>query len=137
MENFIYQWIRPILFLSSKLRMSVTKNLSKKSPFLRQNQYFRHWVNKNAPLSIRLCEAVISAQRNPVEIRGYTLAFAASAFKTQPNALAEDLLKKMPSIEIERDGTIRAKGEDVKQILITLFTPQKLSAQHKVFPYST
>jgi hypothetical protein len=70
------------------------------------------------PLSIRLGEAVISAQRNPVEIRGDTLAFAASAFKTQPNALAEDLLKKMPSIEIERDGTIRAKGEDVKQILV-------------------
>jgi hypothetical protein len=73
---------------------------------------------KMTPLSIRLGEAVISAQRNPVEIRGDTLAFAASAFKTQPNALAEDLLKKMPSIEIERDGTIRAKGEDVKQIMV-------------------
>ena len=47
---------------------------------------------KMTPLSIRLAEAVISAQRNPVEIRGDTLAFAASAFKTQPNALAEDLL---------------------------------------------
>ena len=73
---------------------------------------------KMTPLSIRLAEAVISAQRNPVEIRGDTLAFAASAFKTQPNALAEDLLKKMPSIEIERDGSIKAKGEEVKQILV-------------------
>lgn len=73
---------------------------------------------KMTPLSIRLAEAVVSAQRNPVEIRGDTLAFAASAFKTQPNALAEDLLKKMPSIEIERDGSIKAKGEEVKQILV-------------------
>ena len=73
---------------------------------------------KMIPLSIRLAEAIVSAQRNPVDIRGDTLAFAASAFKTQPNALAEDLLKKMPSIEIERDGTIKAKGEDVKQILV-------------------
>jgi hypothetical protein len=73
---------------------------------------------KMTPLSIRLAEAVISAQRNPVEIRGDTLAFAASAFKTQPNAMAEDLLKKMPSIEIERDGSIKAKGEEVKQILV-------------------
>ena len=73
---------------------------------------------KMTPLSIKLAEAVILAQRNPVEIRGDTLAFAAAAFKTQPNALAEDLLKKMPSIEIERDGSIKAKGEEVKQILV-------------------
>ena len=73
---------------------------------------------KMTPLSINLNEAVVSAQRNPVDIRGDTLAFAASAFKTQPNALAEDLLKKMPSIEIERDGSIKAKGEEVKQILV-------------------
>ena len=73
---------------------------------------------KMTPLSIRLSEAVVTAQRNPVEVRGDTLAFAASAFKTQPNALAEDLLKKMPSIEIERDGSIKAKGETVKQILV-------------------
>ncbi len=73
---------------------------------------------KMIPLSIKLAEAVVSAQRNPVEIRGDTLAFAASAFKTQPNALAEDLLKKMPFIEVERDGSIKAKGEEVKQILV-------------------
>lgn len=70
------------------------------------------------PLSNVLSEAVIIGQRDPIQVNGDTTSFTASAFRTQPNAVAEDLIKKLPSVEIEKNGTIRAKGETVKQVLV-------------------
>ncbi len=70
------------------------------------------------PFSTQLEEAVVVAQRDPIQMREDTVQFSASDYKTQPNAMAGELLKKMPGVELERDGTIRAKGESVKQILV-------------------
>ena len=70
------------------------------------------------PLSKMLDEAVISAERDPVKIKGDTLEFNASSFKTQPNATAEELLKKLPGVEVEKDGTVKAQGEQVQQIYV-------------------
>jgi hypothetical protein len=68
--------------------------------------------------NVALSTAVVSAQREPVRILGDTTEFAASAYKVQPNAPSEDLLKKMPDVEVNRDGTVKARGETVKQVLI-------------------
>lgn len=46
-----------------------------------------------------------------------TLQFNASSFKTNPDASAEDLTRKVPGIVIE-NGRIQAQGEDVKEILV-------------------
>lgn len=70
------------------------------------------------PLSKTLSEAVIIAQREPVKIKGDTMAFDAKAFATQPNDVAADIVKKLPGVEIEKDGTIQAQGEQVRQILV-------------------
>ncbi|TXK31172.1 outer membrane beta-barrel protein [Pontibacter qinzhouensis] len=51
------------------------------------------------------------------EQMGDTTQFNAAAFKTNPNASAEDLVQKMPGISIE-DGKIQAQGEDVMEILV-------------------
>ncbi|MFT2009832.1 outer membrane beta-barrel protein [Pontibacter sp. 13R65] len=51
------------------------------------------------------------------EQMGDTTQFNAAAFKTNPNASAEDLVQKMPGITIE-DGKIKAQGEDVMEILV-------------------
>lgn len=52
-----------------------------------------------------------------VEIKGDTTEYNAAAFKTNPNANAEDLIRKMPGITVE-NGTVRAQGEDVKKVLV-------------------
>lgn len=49
--------------------------------------------------------------------RGDTTQFNAKAFKTAPDASAEDLVSKMPGITVE-GGIVQAQGEDVKQVLI-------------------
>lgn len=46
-----------------------------------------------------------------------TTQFNASAFKTNPDANAEDLIRKMPGITSE-SGTVKAQGENVKQVLV-------------------
>jgi hypothetical protein len=75
-------------------------------------------IIKLRPLSKMLDEAVITAQRDPVQIKGDTTEFNASSFKTQPNAPAEELIKKLPGLEVEKDGSILAKGEPVRKILV-------------------
>lgn len=48
---------------------------------------------------------------------GDTTSYNAAAFKTNPDAQAEDLINKMPGITVE-NGKVQAQGEDVKQILV-------------------
>lgn len=73
---------------------------------------------KLLPLSKLLDEAVVSATREAVQIKGDTMAFDAKSYQTQPNAMAGDLIKKLPGMEIEKDGSVKAQGEDVQQILV-------------------
>lgn len=52
------------------------------------------------------------------EIKGDTTEFNSKAFKTRPNAEAEELVKKIPGVQIESSGNIKAHGEDVKEVLV-------------------
>src|ERR1044071_5211460 len=39
----------------------------------------------------------------PISIKNDTVEFRAGAFKTKPNATVEDLLKKLPTVEVDKD----------------------------------
>lgn len=66
-----------------------------------------------------IMEAVtVTAQRPPVVVNGDTLEFNAEAFKTKPNAVVEDILKKMPGVEVDKDGTIRVNGKKINRVLV-------------------
>jgi hypothetical protein len=54
----------------------------------------------------------------PVTVKKDTIEFNAKAFKTTQNATVEDLLKKMPGVEVDNDGTIRAQGEQVRRVTV-------------------
>ncbi|MES2881222.1 MAG: carboxypeptidase-like regulatory domain-containing protein, partial [Bacteroidota bacterium] len=54
----------------------------------------------------------------PVRINGDTISYRADAFKTKPNATVEDLLKKLPGVQVERDGTVKAQGENVQKVYV-------------------
>ncbi|SFQ02094.1 outer membrane beta-barrel family protein [Hymenobacter arizonensis] len=69
-------------------------------------------------LSQKLGEVVVTQERAPVTVRGDTIDFNAKAFKTQPNAAVESLLKKLPGVEVDRDGSIRAQGQAVNRVLV-------------------
>ena len=63
-------------------------------------------------------EVSIKAEHIPMGILGDTINYNAAAFKTRPGASVEDLLKKLPGIEVARDGSIKAQGEDVDNVLV-------------------
>jgi hypothetical protein len=65
-----------------------------------------------------LDEVLVVAERPPVVIRKDTIEFNASAFRTLPNALVEDLLKKLPGVMVDRDGNIVVNGKPVNRILV-------------------
>ncbi|TAE22269.1 MAG: TonB-dependent receptor [Cytophagales bacterium] len=60
----------------------------------------------------------VTVQGAPVTIKGDTVEFNAGSFKTQPNAVVEDLFKRLPGVEVDRDGTVKAQGQEVKRILV-------------------
>lgn len=51
-------------------------------------------------------------------VKGDTLEYNATAFKTEENAVVEDLLKRLPGVEVSTDGKITVNGEEVKKIRV-------------------
>jgi hypothetical protein len=65
-----------------------------------------------------LDEVLVIAERPPVVMKKDTIEFNASAFKTLPNALVEDLLKKLPGVQVDGDGNITVNGKPVNRLLV-------------------
>ncbi|HEY4060364.1 MAG TPA: outer membrane beta-barrel protein [Puia sp.] len=65
-----------------------------------------------------LDEALVTAERPPIRVYKDTIEFNASSFKTLPDALVEDLLRKLPGVDVDRAGNIRVNGKAVNRILV-------------------
>jgi hypothetical protein len=70
------------------------------------------------PKSQTIKEVVIYAYKDPIYYKGDTLVYIADSFKTSPNAVVEDLLKKLPGIKVNADGSLQAQGKDIQQVLV-------------------
>ena len=83
-------------------------------------------VDKNLDLGeIKMSEDVevldaasVSAVGNPIVVKKDTIEYSASSFKTSDNDMLEELLKKLPGVEVEADGSITANGETITKIMI-------------------
>ena len=71
------------------------------------------YLEKNSTL---LDEVVVEVP--PIQVKKDTVEYTASAFKTIPNATAEDLLKKLPGVEVDKDGNVTTQGETVQKIYV-------------------
>ncbi len=61
-------------------------------------------------------EVVVVGQGTAVQ-KGDTTIMKAEAFKVNPDANAEELVKKMPGITVE-NGAVKAHGEEIKKVLV-------------------
>ncbi|MFT3932468.1 MAG: outer membrane beta-barrel protein [Chitinophagaceae bacterium] len=66
--------------------------------------------------STMLAEVIV--EKPPITIKKDTVEFDAGSYKTKPNAVAEDLFKKLPGVQVDKSGTITAQGEQVQRILV-------------------
>ena len=71
-----------------------------------------------AVLVVELEALVVSVDHVPFVNRRDTLDYNARAFVTRPNATVEELLARLPGIEVDADGTVRAQGEEVRNVLV-------------------
>ncbi|WP_302589848.1 TonB-dependent receptor [uncultured Muribaculum sp.] len=91
--------------LDTTLRLGRTANV-KLNPILMRSS------------SIMLKEAVVHGVKTPIKVMEDTVEYNADSYHTQPNAVVEDLLKRLPGVEVGTDGAITANGKTVSKILI-------------------
>jgi len=63
-------------------------------------------------------EIVVQSEAPPITFKEDTLEYNAGSFKTQPNANVEELLKKLPGVKVEKDGTVKAQGQKVNRVYV-------------------
>ncbi len=68
--------------------------------------------------AVMLKEAVVTAIKAAVIAKQDTLEFNADSFHTAPNATVNDLLKKLPGVEVGSDGSITSNGKTITKILV-------------------
>ncbi|MBK7558239.1 MAG: TonB-dependent receptor [Chitinophagaceae bacterium] len=65
-----------------------------------------------------LGDVTVVAKAAPARQKGDTTEFSASQFKVNPDATAEDMIKKLPGITVARDGTVTAMGEQIRKVTV-------------------
>lgn len=73
---------------------------------------------KIKPITNELLEVVVKAAKATLSIRGDTIEYDASSFKVPPGSTVEDMLRRLPGIDVDADGNIKAQGKDVKRVYV-------------------
>lgn len=60
----------------------------------------------------------IIIQSAPIKVKDDTLEYNAASFKPAPNARLEELLKRLPGLKVEKDGSLSFNGEPITQIMV-------------------
>jgi Outer membrane protein beta-barrel family/Carboxypeptidase regulatory-like domain len=66
----------------------------------------------------KLLQEVIVKTGSAIKIKGDTTIYTADSFKVSANANVEELLKKLPGIQVDKNGEIKAMGEKVEKVLV-------------------
>jgi hypothetical protein len=65
-----------------------------------------------------LGEVEVKGTAAQMVVKGDTLEYNATAFKTVQNAVVEDLLKRMPGVEVNSNGKITVNGQSITKIRV-------------------
>jgi hypothetical protein len=65
-----------------------------------------------------LGEVGVTAHRQAIVVNKDTIEFDAAAFKVRPNGVVEELLKKLPGVQVDNDGSIKVNGRPISKLTI-------------------
>ncbi|PWS27035.1 hypothetical protein DHW03_13535 [Pedobacter yonginense] len=68
--------------------------------------------------AISLKDVAINGRLATATVKKDTVEFNADAYKTKPNAAVEDLLKKLPGVTVDKDGSILVQGQKVTRLTV-------------------
>jgi hypothetical protein len=74
--------------------------------------------NVAPPKDYKVLGGVTVTNEAPIVVKNDTVQFNASGFKTAPNATVEDLLKKLPGVEVDKEGNVKSQGEQVQKVYV-------------------
>jgi len=60
----------------------------------------------------------VEGQFIPIQIKGDTIEYDSRAFEVKEHEVVEDLLRQLPGVEVDENGTIKVQGEEVEQVLV-------------------
>ncbi len=98
--------------------------------YVGHNDFFRNVTINNANRTVNLGSvglgtdnilldaAVVTAKAPEIVIRGDTVEYNADSYKVTESAVLEDLLKKMPGVEVDSEGKITVNGREIKKIMV-------------------
>lgn len=66
----------------------------------------------------RLGEVQVTGHAAELTVRGDTIEYNTSAYRTNENDMVEDLLKKMSGVQVDADGKVTVNGEEIKQVRV-------------------
>ena len=116
------EFIVPDLPFGKTLRVILThigfKNIRKDFSLTAEKPDLSFGIISMVRDTAQLPEILVKSETPPVIVRNDTIEFNASSFKTLPNALVEDLLKKLPGVIVDREGDITYNGKKVTKIFV-------------------
>jgi hypothetical protein len=69
-------------------------------------------------INVQLMEVVVKAARAPLKMKGDTIEFDITQFKVPQNSTLEDLIKRLPGMEVEEGGAVKMDGKDVTSVKV-------------------
>lgn len=80
------------------------------------NVNFGSLLMENTGVTLKGVE--VKGETPPIVVKKDTLEINASTLKVKENAVVEDLLKKVPGVEVAKDGSITTQGETIKRVRV-------------------
>ncbi len=75
----------------------------------------RNITLSNDPTELATIEVV---REMPVSVKGDTIIYNADSFKNGTERKLEDVLKKLPGVEVNKDGEIEVEGKKVQKVMV-------------------
>ena len=63
-------------------------------------------------------EEVVIEQEMAVVVKEDTIRYKVDQFKTGDERKLRDILKKLPGVEVDREGNVKVNGKEVKKLMI-------------------
>jgi hypothetical protein len=68
--------------------------------------------------SSKMLKTVSVVAANPIKLKEDTVEFNVAAYKVQDGAPVEDVLKKLPGVDVDKDGNVTAQGKSVTKVRV-------------------
>ena len=113
--SFIFRKVEPGNYL---VKTTYIGYIPRMVPVSSQGDNVDIGILEMSEIAEELMQVVIKAAKAPIKMRGDTIEYDASTFQVPEGSSVEELLRQLPGIDVELDGSIMADGKDVDRVTV-------------------